>query len=564
MTEGEEVKLTAVFSDGQGTIDTNVGFISSGQPKTVKLSTTTTYTLTVESIDGVKVSSSITINTVRLRVLSIPSPIEGETVHDSAIVEVEVIVQDGLGSITAEVDGNSQVIYRHNGSASDEVILGGGYYSFTGFSDGDYILNITVRDNFARTATTQKSVTVDNHPKITIIEPSNHKFVNSQLPLVISCTDNSDDCLIRVKHQGTIIASATNILDEIIDLSAFIGKDIILTIEGENSSGQLSTETITSYITDNAVNITHIKNFSDQVINFDGIRALIYNDVPSENKQLQIANTVNDIVTIIEFNNKHKIYSDRSLLTPTGATFSASTGSTYIFNNNELINLGSIGQLRVASDFVAYCDNNNLILRTLSDESTITLDTEQCSIHGVSVDGTVIGSKARNIVRYKNQEEMLIDENVKNSNEISASQATINGSLILFYESTVFRTNRVILYDNIAQIIFTGDFTNTGSGGSYNGSTLNNGWFAYISGGNIWTRDINGSTLQRTDLSGITYIDSMSENGELMLTNDDKRYLSKPNGDLLLISSSDFDIVTYENGAWYIINDKSLYMLSTY
>ena len=413
VTEDEEVKLTAVFSKGQGTINANVGFISSGQPKTVKPSTTTTYTLTVESINGVKVSSSITINTVRLRILNIPPALEGETVHDSTFVEVEVIAQNGLGKITAEVDGNSQVIYQNYGSASDEEILAGGYYSFTDFSDGDYILNIIVRDNFARTATAQKSVTIDNPPKISIIEPSNHRFTNSQLPLVISCTDNSDDCLIRVKHQGTLITSATNILDGIIDLSAFIGKDIILTIEGENSSGQVSTETITSYITDNAVNITHIKNFSDQIIDFDGIRALIYNDVPSENKQLQIANTQNDIVTIIEFNNEHKIDSDRSLLTPTGAIFSASTESTYIFNNNKLINLGSIGQLRVASNFIAYCDNNNLILRTLSDQSITTLDTEQCSIHGVSVDGTVVCSKERNIVRYKNQEEMLIDENVK-------------------------------------------------------------------------------------------------------------------------------------------------------
>jgi hypothetical protein len=55
----------------------------------------------------------------------------------------------------------------------------------------------------------------------------------------------------------------------------------------------------------------------------------------------------------------------------------------------------------------------------------------------------------------------------------------------------------------------------------------------------------------------------MSENGELILTNDDKRYLSKPNGELLLISSSDFGIATYKNGSWYIINNKSLFMLST-
>lgn len=562
ITEGEEVKLTADFSHGQGTIDVGVGTINSGDYKTVKPNTTTTYTLTVENSTGVKVSASITIEIVRLKIVSITNPSDESTVHDDTYVSVNVIANDRLAKVTAEIEGNIATLNSYSGTAGSDEKRVSGYLSLTGLTDGDYLLTITARDSLARTTSVQKQVTIDNLPIIKINQPSHLGFANPLLPLDISCTETSGDCQIIVKNQDTVLATATNQLNETIDLSDFIGEQVILTIEGKNNSNQLATSAIITYVNESDVSMTLVKEFSDNIIDFDGKRALLHNDVPSAAKQLQIANTMNDDVTIIEFNNDHKIYSDKSILTSTGAIFSASTGSTYDWNNNELINLGQVSNVRVAGDFAAYCDSNNLLLRTLSEQSNTILATG-CGLSDVSANGTVVGSKGWNVVRYKNQEETLLDLAAADSSDLDAGGARINGSLIVYFQSNISRSRRVILYDdNDDKIIFTGNW-HYAFGGAYTGYAINNGWLAYSNTINLYTRDTSGNILQRTDLKETSYIRHLADNGELMLINDGKRYLSKSSGDLLLVGSSDIGTSVYRNGAWYIIIEESVYKLTT-
>jgi uncharacterized protein YjbI with pentapeptide repeats len=61
ISAGSSSQLTAVFSGGTGSIDNSVGAVTSNTPVTVKPSTTTTYTLTVDNGSGGKVTSTATV-----------------------------------------------------------------------------------------------------------------------------------------------------------------------------------------------------------------------------------------------------------------------------------------------------------------------------------------------------------------------------------------------------------------------------------------------------------------------------------------------------------------------
>ena len=59
--EGSDVELTALFADGNATIDNGVGSVTSGIPVTVTPWVTTTYILTVTNAAGTQVTQSLTI-----------------------------------------------------------------------------------------------------------------------------------------------------------------------------------------------------------------------------------------------------------------------------------------------------------------------------------------------------------------------------------------------------------------------------------------------------------------------------------------------------------------------
>lgn len=64
---GSSTTLTAVFSNGTGSIDNALGAVASGTPKTVTPTSTTTYTLTVTNVAGTSVTASATVTVCQSR-----------------------------------------------------------------------------------------------------------------------------------------------------------------------------------------------------------------------------------------------------------------------------------------------------------------------------------------------------------------------------------------------------------------------------------------------------------------------------------------------------------------
>lgn len=564
ITEGESVTLTAEFKNGLGRIDVGVGNIASGGSKTVKPNTPTTYTLTVENSEGFQINTSITIDIVRLRIVSIIQPTEEISVHDDTFIAVNIISNDGLARVTAEVaDRNESILVYGRSSDANNIDRVTGSLSVAGLADGEYTLTITARDYKARTTSLEKRIKIDNVPVLTVNNPQQFDLVNSILPLDISCEEPNGDCQIYVKHQGTVLATATNHLYESINLSDYVSQNITLTIEGSNRDEQVASTEFSTYVVDSAINITLIQKFSSTIIDFDGQRALLHNSDLTLNKQLQIATIINDETTAIEFDSNHAIAADKSMLTPTGVIFTASNAITYDFNNNELLTLGETSIVNTQGDFAVYCVNNNLLRRTLSTRIDTVLGTNYyCNQLDVSNTGTVIGKKSENIVRYKNGEDTLLDLLSLDSVDIEAYPASISGNFIVYYRGApAFRWEQFVLFDDSNDIIIL-EGARTYTGGEYNGTQINNDWLAYSNGTNIFTRDADGNILQRTYFNEISYIHTLADSGELVFINEDKRYLSKPNGDVILLGPSNLGTIYYENSKWFIAIENRLYELT--
>jgi hypothetical protein len=100
ITQGHTVDLTAIFENGEGTIDNGVGSITSNQTVTVSPSITSTYKLTVSNAVQETTTQSITIT-----VLPLPNPTvtsflaSNTTITEGDSITLTPIFENGTGSI---------------------------------------------------------------------------------------------------------------------------------------------------------------------------------------------------------------------------------------------------------------------------------------------------------------------------------------------------------------------------------------------------------------------------------------------------------------------------------
>jgi hypothetical protein len=110
-------ELTATFSDGTGSIDHDVGAVSSGQPApTGHLSTSTTFTLTVTNAASDSVSAQLTISTVPPPMItsfaaSSTSIDDGDSVTlTGAFSGGDGVIDPGIGSVTSGASVSSGML----------------------------------------------------------------------------------------------------------------------------------------------------------------------------------------------------------------------------------------------------------------------------------------------------------------------------------------------------------------------------------------------------------------------------------------------------------------------
>jgi hypothetical protein len=371
-----------------------------------------------------------------------------------------------------------------------------------------------------------------------------------------------------------------NQLNETIGLSEFLGQKVTLNIEGTSNTEQVVSNTRHVYVNEGNFTMTLTKEFSSEIIDFDGERALLYGDVASLGKQVQIANIINDDVTVLDTPTDDPLSRDKSFLTPTGAIYQIQWETAFDWNNNELFALEGANVIGSAGDYALFYSDNDLIIRTFSTKSHELINSS-LERPVISTNGAVVGENNWSLIQYKNQEATRID--LQPGSAGTSEQPLIDDSLILYHETDASNNvRRIVLHDGNDLVFSVNPNYRWGVGNRFYISrekhyAINNGWFAYLDGtessaNQLWTRDLQGNLLQRTNFEPVdfddnfgyeNFIERLAPNGELMLVHDDKRYLSKPNGDLILVGSAELGKSYYFNGTWYISIEQSLFELKT-
>jgi hypothetical protein len=416
--------------------------------------------------------------------------------------------------------------------------------------------------------------------------PQDHLLSPPLTPLDISCTDNLGDCEITVKHSGTILASATNQLNQIIDLSAFSNEKITLDIEGKDSKGQVVIKSISFFINASNADISLLKAFSGDVLDFDGQRVLIKEELTSNGlnvNELHIADVNTKNIEKIEVPGLYRVKTSGAYLsvrgnhlTPKGAVFETEYNTSFDWNNNELYPLGATSPVQTAGDYAVFCKDEILYRRTLSTQTNTVIDTSPYCTYDIANNGAVVASAkdkwswrdAPGVILYKNDQLTLISN--------SSQQPVINKTGTAFLSVKLMHTAigeryQMILHDG-DNVLFESESALYGYGGQRNTNhpgkinyKINNNWIIYASPVNFASRSPSGELIQRTSF---TYdgragaptisLEALVDNGDVMFSFDNKRYFSKADGQLITLGVSVGNSM-YINGTWYLVVDNAIY-----
>lgn len=569
---GETIELFADFSNGTASIDNGIGAITSGTEKAVTPEITTIYTLTVTNDNGVFTTQAITVEVVPLiidfyRPDTRINPVENTRVAIWVDIESEFEVADviaSIGDITVTLEFES----------TDYSALYGGAIYLTDKPPGEYTLTVTATDIFGASNTATTTIILDTPPVLAIVEPIGNSVATPQVSINLSCNDDVSDTDITIKisnngYDGEVLTSGVNQIKGLFDLSSFEGQANNLLVECRDSASQKVTSITPIYI-ETSNKLSRIKNFSGTLSDYDDSRALVHK-TSSSGDSLTIADINSDSELIIEVEPNSTVVNGR--LTPTGAIYQVDNHNgwyvgidTFDWNNGELINLGKTGPVHTAGSYISFIKGGflwqrNLTSKVNSSVSEIYTDRygdNDYSKHDVAKNGVVVfhpnAQWSGTIRKY---------EDGTTSNLTSWGHKPLTDGTLSIYKYGY----AIAMHDGNNEIILTDSYDyDSFDPEPHTYYAVNNGWVAYTDLGSteqthVWTRDTQGTLAQRTFFSSDSLIDTLADNGELMLIHDNKRYLSKPNEELILIGSS-LGKSKYINDKWYIAIGRTLFLVT--
>lgn len=544
------------------------------------------YVVEITVTDGVhRVSQTVTIIVERgpPKTVTISTPSAGQLVEEEVYVSATVQSDFDVLSVTASVEGNSTVL-----TFSSEAVCTqpgarecrpgfGGILSLDGLAPGTYDLQVTVEDALGNIAIDQRSMVLDNKPTITISEPVQFSVARPGVPLDVSCSDDLGSCDLsaRVETSETPIASGTDTLTETLDLSDYDGTGIILIVTATDSAGQSTREHRTIYV-ETSENLVPIEDFTSQVIDFDGTRALILTQADTGDS-LSIQTTDSDTIIDVEVLPGLTVNPARSFLTPTGAIYttkelgeSVLTARIYDWSNFNLIDLGhpdSAVSLTVSGDYAIWSERSTLWRRQFSTGmNTVVGNSAGNADNSVASNGVVAYwsySDDYSIVRY----DAGVSTTLASDIEYWNTYPLTDGERFVYRKHDPCCRDQqysITFHDGVSERALTSFREKAPSPGR--DYAINKGWVAYTELGGIgqtqvWTKSPSGALLQRTIFGSDSYIDGLSPDGAVMLINNSERLLSSPGGQLSSVNSRLGESKSIQ-GTWYIIIGRSLLKVS--
>jgi hypothetical protein len=510
-------------------------------------------------------------------VLNVNSPNNGQIVSDDLTVTATVQSELDIAFVSATVGSRSVELVYSSDAICDRGCSGGfsGLLSLNGMPTGTYTLTVMAEDLSGRSVSEDRLIHLDRSPVLAITEPIQYSVAKPSIPLNITCTDDAGDCEITVSVENTQLASATNSLIDPLDLSSYDGRQISLIIQGTDSSNQITTESITLFVESSKI-LVNVKNFSGQIISFNGDKVLIKTS-DNDGDRLAIASISSNQVISVEVPSGLEIASSHSFLTPTGAIYlSKDMGGTvlssniYDWNNNQLIDLGypdSASSLTVSGDYAIWSVASTLWRRQLSTRTNKQISDTAGNWNNAVASTGVVGywsyDNNYSIVRYDSgtYTTLATDSNYWNTYVESDGNSFVYRKHDPCCSS---QTYAIIFHDGYDEILLTAFRDKEPSPGR--DYQINNGWIVYTELGglgqsHVWSRDASGTLLQRSIFGSDSTVDSLASDGEVMLFNSNKRYLSDTSAQSLVVGTS-LGQSSKLNGNWYIHLGRSLFIIT--
>lgn len=576
--EGESIDLVAVFSNGKAIIDNEIGSVESGEKVTVSPNSTTTYTITVTNIAGTSSTSTVTVSVAPI-ILSLLSPSPEQTASDNLTVKVAVRSVLDITAVDAVVGGRSTYLTYSSTAICERSSCNPGFtgqISLSGLASERYLLTVTATDIAGNAVSVQRAIVIDTPPKINVIQPIDHSVARPTIPLNITCVDKESDCEITVKFNssGNVITSGIDTLNETLDLTSHEGQIVIFHIQGKDSTGKRTSLSKTIYV-DSSANLTKVKDFPGPIIDFDGQRALI-KEKKKDGDSLTISDIALNTTKTVDVPTGLVILDLKSFLTPTGVIYTTKAtdndvrAKIFDWNNEQLIEIGranSSSSLDVAGDFAIWSNGSSLWRRQLSTKINTLISTDAGNWRNAIGNNGVVAYWTHvndySIVRYQagTYTTLASDSNYWNTHVVS------DGTNFVYRKHDACCSNQqyaITYHDGNTETLLTAFRSRQ----PYKGRDyqINNGWVAFTELGGIgqthvWTRAPNGTYIQHTIYGSESYIDMLSSDGEVMLINSRKRYLSDTFGSNVPVNSSLGRSIKVEE-VWYIIMGRSLFKYS--
>lgn len=567
IAEGDAAELIAKFSDGSSSIDNGVGPVISGEPKMVSPLETTTFTLTVSNREGAEVARTTTVvvktNPIALTIIS---PSNNQLVNNELEISATIQSDIDIASVTASVNEQSTyLIHSAEAICSRTSCTPGfsGQMELDGLPPGPHVLTVTAVDVEGNSTSKKHTIELDKKPILTISEPLDLSVARPKIPLDISCIDDIDDCEISVSVQSSTLATSVNVLSETLDLSAYNGQQITLKIEGKDGSNQRPFKSVVIFV-EASERLENVKEFTGQVVDFDGRQALILTH-GDEGESLSIHDIESDTITNVYVPDGLTISPSQSFLTPTGAIYSGRPIGTnvlsqrvYDWNNSLLYEHGKINSalsLSTAGDYAIWNEGSNLWRRKFSTTTSSRISTQAGNWKNAVANNGVVAYWTSNYTIQKYDSGIVttlaVDDYLWNTYVIS------DGVQFVYRKSDPCCNDQsyaIAYHDGFDETVLT-NFSEREPDPGYN-YQINSGWIAFTELGglgqhHVWTRDPAGALLQRTVFGSDSYISALSSDGELMLLNSGKRYLSNTTGQLTEVGSA-LGITTKIDGVWYV------------
>lgn len=546
---------TRVVNAGPGPLFTHNG-----------LTANTAYYYVVTSVDATNVEgppSTVTQATASDNIgLRFITPKDLDVLSQGQLnVLAGVISRFQMGHVTAAV-GDRSVALTLLSSAGNEARWSG-TVPLDGLSLGPLTLTIAATDVFSTVVTASIEFIHSTLPTLTITAPESLSLARPTIRVAASCANENLNACASVTvgvAGGPVLATGHPGIDQILSLAAYEGKSVTLVFYGTDSLGQVSMTGSRRVFVESSAQLTEVASVNGPIFDVQPDRILFLNQLTGGNA-LTIRDRLSGQDLVIYDQPGHVPVG--GYLTPVGAMFREAAPDfppnlpmmVHEWSLGGLSDLGASLFLVVKGRYAIYMTTAGLIRRdVVADVTTIVSAggygdvAENGDVAYFTVDGT------SHVYLFKNGATALLSTGIGGT---FLSVLTDGVNVVSSFPTS--GPVEIALYDMTGKHVLSEE----GSLSLSQNYRLANGWVAFPSGLDVFSRSPAGQVLQVSKFTSGSVLSALGPNGEVAFTNGSRRYLAVPDYSTPPREiGSALGTAFFQNGGLFVIIGRSLFQVN--